>query len=246
MQKMALVLSDLHYNYHCEKYVSIATQLIKKLKPDYVIQCGDALDAGTISSYLQNPKITTRFVDEINAYNAQLDVWQKAMKHGSVFHQLQGNHSERLERYLAKNCREIHEIVRTVPELLRFKERNKKGKVKFVWHPLSNWKSCKIGDVYFHHGTYFDKNVAVTNLTRYPGIKFLQGHAHRYQCAAANGVWSVSLGHGSNAEKTAHICAPNQWQQAMAVVNFINGVGHFEPILVNDGEAVFRGQTIKG
>lgn len=244
MNVTALVISDLHYNYQCPKYVNIATKLIKQLKPDHVIQLGDALDAATISSYSQNPANENTFKKEIDAYNLQLDIWQSAMKKGSTFHQLEGNHSERLARFVAKNCREVHDIVKTVPELLKLKERCKSG-VKFIWHPLKVWDSCKIFDVYFHHGQYFDKNLATSNLDRY-NVKFVQGHSHRYAHAANGKIWSVSLGHGSIARKTAHIIAPNSWQNALGVVTFIDGKGHFEPILVNNGIACFRGKLIKG
>jgi dsDNA-binding SOS-regulon protein len=244
MNATALVLSDLHYPHQDPKYISIATQLIKQLKPDHVCQIGDALDAGSISSYLQDPASDNTFKKEIDLYNKQLDIWQKAMKKGSTFHQLEGNHSERLKRFLARNCREIHDIVKAVPELLRLKERSKSG-VKFVWHPLKVWDSCKIGDVYIHHGQYFDKNLAQSNLDRY-GVKFLQGHSHR-ACVASNGkIWSASLGHGSIASKTAHLHSPNTWQQAMGVVTIIEGKGHLEMILVNDGVACFRGKVIRG
>lgn len=107
MQATALCISDLHFCYASEAYLSITTQIIKLLKPDYVIGMGDAIDAGSISSYIQDPKITTRLWDEIEAYNKQLDVWQAAMKKGSVFHQLEGNHSDRANRFLAKNCRDL-------------------------------------------------------------------------------------------------------------------------------------------
>lgn len=246
MNKVAIVLSDLHYPYQDKKYISIATQLIRDLKPDYVIQCGDALDAGGISTYLQDPNKESRLIDEIKAYSDQLDIWQRMMKNGSEFHQLQGNHCQRLDRIIAKDCRAIHELVKTIPDLLGFKERNADGKVKFFWHPLKKWNSCKIHDVIIHHGVYFDTNLAVSNLKRYPGIKFLQGHAHRYMHAAANGVWSVSLGHGSDASKTAHVAAPHTWQQALGVITFVNGRGHFEPLIVQNGVAVFRGEQYKG
>ncbi len=244
MNATALVLSDLHYPYHSEEYISIATKLIKILKPDHVCQIGDALDAGGISSYIQDPSSDNTFKKEIDLYNKQLDIWQKSMKKGSTFHQLEGNHSQRLGRFIAKNCREIHDIVKTVPELLRLKERSKEG-VKFIWHPLKIWNSCRLGDVYIHHGQYFDKNLATSNLDRY-GVKFIQGHSHRFAMASNGKIWSVSLGHGSVSSKTAHISAPNSWQQAMGVITIINGKGHFEPILVNDGLACFRGKVIRG
>lgn len=240
----AIVLSDLHYPYHDPKYINIATKLIKLINPDHVIQVGDALDAGGISSYLTDPKYESRLMKEIELYNAQLDKWTSIMKRGSTFHQLCGNHSARLEKFIAKNCREIHEIIPTIPELLKVKERNK-GPVKFKWHPLNNWKSCKIGDAYIHHGVYYDKNLAMSNLTRY-GVKFIQGHSHRAGVEYDGKIWSVTLGHGSLSEKTAHIYGPNSWQQAMGIIWNNNGESHFEPIIINNGETCFRGQIIKG
>jgi len=244
MNCVAVVLSDLHYNYHDPKYINIATKLIKQLNPDHVIQGGDALDASGISSYLKPVDKEARLFHEIEAYNEQLDEWQSIMKKGSYFHQLEGNHSERLHRYVAKNCREIHEIIKPIPELLRLKERSKNG-VKFIWHPLNQWDSCQIGDVYFHHGTYFDKHIAVSNLTRY-GVKFVQFHAHRFAYASDGKIWSACLGHGSDPRKTAHIHAPNTWQQCIGVVTWVKGKGSLEPILISNGECVFRGKIITG
>lgn len=246
MDQVALCIADLHFNYASPAYLSVTTQLIKLLKPDYVIGMGDAVDAGSISSYLQDPRITTRLWDEIEAYNKQLDIWQSVMKKGSTFHQLEGNHSERASRFIAKNCREIHEIVKPFPELLKLKERSK-SHVKFVWHPLKVWDHCKIHDVVFHHGVYFDKNLAVSNLTRYSGTKFLQAHSHRYLTAYAGDLWCASIGHGSDARKTNHISGPCSWTMGLGIVNFHKGKGHLEPIIVtSDGIACFRGKFIKG
>lgn len=245
MKSTALLFSDLHFPYADKKYLSIGTQLIKKFKPDHVLQCGDALDFSGISTYLTHPKNESKIFAEIEAYNQQLDIWQSAMKKGSTFHQLEGNHTERIQRYVSKNCREIHEIVRPIPELLKFEQRSKSG-VKFIWHPLSKWDHCRIHDVIIHHGTFYDKNLAVSNLTRYQGVKFVQAHSHRYQTAYANGIWSATIGHGSMADKTNHIPGPCQWQQGMAFITFINGKGHFEPIIVQNGMAVFRGEQYKG
>jgi len=244
MNTTALILSDTHFPHHSKPYVNIATKIIKILKPDHVVSLGDSLDASGISSYLQDPAKSSRLIDEINMYNKQLDIWQAAMKKGSTFHQLEGNHSSRLGRFISKNCREIHELVRPIPELLRIKERSKSG-VNFKWHPLDNWKSCKLGDVYIHHGTYYDKHVAVNNLDRY-GVKFIQGHCHRYSMASNGKIWSVSLGHGSDAEKTMHIPGPCTWQNAMGILHVVKGVGHFEPILMFDNEVIWRGKIIKG
>lgn len=243
MIETALVIPDLHADKHDPKFISIVTQLIKNLRPQYVIQLGDAMDFSTISTYLTSADSKDCVMKDIDAYNKILDQWQSVMPKGSTFHQLEGNHCARAEKMLARNCRQMHQLFKPVHEMLRLKERSKSGK-KFIWHPLSNWKSCKIHDVVFHHGTYFDKNIATSNLQRY-GVKFIQGHSHRYAHASDGKVWSVSLGHGSIADKTNHIHAPNTWQQAIGVVTFIKGKGHFEPMLINNGEGVFRGKLYK-
>lgn len=245
MIETAVVIPDIHCDKHDAKFVNIATQLIRKLRPKYVIQCGDAMDLSTISTYLTAADSKDCVMKDIAAYNKILDQWQAAMPDGSVFHQLQGNHCVRAEKFLARNCRAMHQLFKPIPEMLRLKERSKSGK-KFVWHSYDKWDSCKIHDVIIHHGVFFDTAIAVSNLKRYPGIKFLQGHAHRYMHAAANGIWSVSLGHGSDASKTAHVAAPHAWQQALGVITFVNGKGHFEPLIVQNGVAVFRGEQYKG
>lgn len=246
MDAIIVAIPDLHYLYHDPRFISLTNKIIELTQPSHVVQGGDALDAGGISSYLQLVGKESRLFQEIESYNKQLDIWQRLMKKGSTFHQLQGNHEERLERYIAKNCRDIHELVKPLPELLRLKERSKedRGRVNFKWHKLDQWDSCKIGDVYLHHGVYFDKHVAVNNLSRYD-VKLVQFHAHRFSYASNGKIWSACLGHGSNAKKTMHIHAPSTWQQVIGVVTVINGSGSLEPILVNNGEAVFRGKKIK-
>lgn len=244
MIETALVIPDLHCDKHDKKFIRLVTQLIRNLKPNYVIQLGDAMDFSTISTYLNSADSQDCIMKDIAAYNLVLDEWQAAMMPGSAFHQLEGNHCERAGRYIARNCRAIHELVKPIPEMLKFKERSR-SKIKFYWHKYHEWDSCKIHDVNIFHGTYFDKHVAVNNLDRYKSMKTIQGHSHRFSYAADGKVWSVSLGHGSDAQKTAHIPAPNTWQQAIGVITFVKGKGHFEPILVTNGEGVFRGQTFK-
>jgi hypothetical protein len=245
MIETAVVIPDIHCDRQDAKFINIATQLIRKLRPKYVIQLGDAMDLSTISTYLTSADSTDCIMKDIAAYNKILDQWQAAMPDGCVFHQLEGNHCARAQKFLARNCRQMHKLFKPISEMLKLKERSKSGK-KFIWHPYDKWDSCKIYDVIFHHGTYFDKNLAVSNLTRYQCIKFVQGHSHRYQHAAANGFWSVSLGHGSEASKTAHIAAPNTWQQSLGVITFVDRRGHFEPLIVHNGMGVFRGEVYKG
>ncbi len=245
-----LVIPDLHFPYHDLKYVKVVTALIRILKVRHganfrgVIQLGDFGDFWQLSDYDRDPSRQANVLDDLLAYSAQLDLWEKELPEGASYYQLEGNHEDRLRRYIWRKAPDLLKLVKSFPEVLRFAERNKRGHVAFKWFPLSDWRGCKIGDTVFHHGHFYNKHVAVGNLDRYP-TKLVTGHTHRVQFASNGERWSASLGHGSNENDTSHNPVPANWQQAFGVFTSVNNVGSLEVVLVNDGVAAFRGEVLK-
>ncbi len=234
--KTYLVVPDLHVPFHDIQYLKIIAKVIEQVKPHGLIQLGDALDFFQISKYLSDPSRKTDIVDDILTYKEILGEWEALLPQATTILQLEGNHESRLTRYIWANARDIHKAVRSVPEMLGFK-----GKLK--WFPLSDWKACRIGDCVLHHGHFFNQHVGVGNLTRYP-TKLITGHTHRFQYVTNGERFSVTLGHGSNEEDTAHSPTPTGWQQAFALLHEIRGVTYLEPVLVVGGKAVLRGVVI--
>lgn len=169
--------------------------------------------------------------------------WAALLEDGCEYLQLEGNHEDRLRRYVWGNAREIAQMVYIVPEMLGFKELNKLRAVSFKWHPIGNYKSCRIGDTILHHGHFFNEHVAVNNLKRYPE-KLITGHTHRLQLAYYGDKWSCTLGHGSLEASTAHIPAPSGWCQAFGVLTEVRGECSLEVIPVNNGRCVLRGEQL--
>ena len=235
MIKRYLVVPDIHIPYHDVSFLALIPKIVKLAKITGIIQLGDALDFWQISSYDKNPLRKQTIADDMKIYNGILDQWGSLV---SEVRLLEGNHEDRLRRYVWAHARELTEVVKSVPEMLRLRER------KIKWHPIADWKSCQIGDCVLHHGHYFNAHVAVGNLTRYPK-KFITGHTHRFQYASNGERYSVTLGHGSNETETAHQPTPTGWQQAMGILVVVGGVTHFEPILVNRGRCVVYGQEVK-
>jgi hypothetical protein len=239
-----VVIPDIHAPYHDLKFLDAVAQAVVIVKPKGVIQLGDALDCWQISQYDKNPTRKSRIVDDIRTYNEILDVFEKIMPRGSQWIQLEGNHEDRLRRYMWKNAGAVVELCRDWPELLKFDQRNARRRVNFSWFPLDKWDACKIGDTTFHHGHFFSKHVAANNLNVYR-CNFIQGHTHRLQSVDDQDYFSVSLGHGSDPIATAHTPTPNPWKQAFGIYDVIDGKGHFTPVRFTDGTAVVRNKVVR-
>lgn len=239
--KRYLVIPDIHIPFHDPRYLRIISKVISTIKPDGVIQLGDALDFFQISRFEKDPERINTIFDDIAIYKEILNSWEKLLPKGGELHQLQGNHCERLTRYVWSQAREISRAVKPLPELLNLKSQ----KIKYRWHPLKNWTSCQIGDCVLHHGHYYNQHVAQANLTRYP-TKLITGHTHRFQYVSNGEKFSATLGHGSNEALTAHTPTPTGWQQAFGILTLINGVTYLEPILVTNGKALVYGDLITG
>lgn len=234
-----LILSDIHVPHHCVAYIALSMKLVKMIRPDGIIQLGDALDFWQISRFDKDPQRKQAIVEDAKIYSAILQEWASLLKPDGIIHQLCGNHEDRLRRYIWQNARELDGLVKTVPEMIGLKQLGIAAK----WHELSNWQSCRIGDCILHHGHYYNQHVAMGNLVRYPK-SLITGHTHRFQFVTNGDRFSASLGHGSNESHTAHQPTPTGWQQAMGLLTVVNGKSHLEPILVRDGECVLYGKKV--
>ncbi len=245
--KVWLVIPDLHFGFNDPKYCNLILKILKILAKDKrfagIINLGDFVDFWQISSYDKDPSRTETIHDDLMKYYVFLDKICEIMPANTEFHALEGNHEKRLHKYIAKHAPAVHQMVRSIPEVLDFKSRSKNGQW-FIWHPYDKWNSCKIGRTIFHHGFYFSEHVAMKNLKTYP-FNFVCGHTHRVQYVSDGTKFSCSLGHGSLPLKTMHLPIPSVWQQAVGV--FYEGA-HFDsldPILVSEGRCFFMGEYLE-
>ncbi len=238
--KTYVVVPDIHVPFHDPAFLSIVKKVAKIAKPDGFIQLGDALDFWQVSRFDKNPLRKQTLAEDGKIYHGILQEWAEIIPFGGVIHQLEGNHEDRLRRYIWANAKELAGLVQTVPQMIGLRDLG----VRTVWHDLSNYKSCQIGDALIHHGHYYNMHVAMGNLTRY-GKSLITGHTHRYQYVSNGERFSVTLGHGSNEYETAHQPTPTGWQQAMGLLHVIKGKTSLEPILVHDAYCIFRGRRIE-
>ena len=242
--KHYLVLPDLHFPEHCLKYLALIDKVIKIIKPNGIVQLGDALDFHQISRYDKDPSRKNTLGDDIALYNETLNRWSALLPKGGAVHLIEGNHCYRMQRYIAANARELFEICRPLPELLRLPQRNADGKHKWHWHSYNKWNSCRIGDCVLMHGFYYNQHATSTNLAKYK-MSTISGHTHRVSYATDGIHYAASLGHGSDEKNTMHQPTPSGWTQAFGILYEDDGKTSLEIITVKNGRCILHGQKIQ-
>ena len=216
------------------------------MQPAGVIQLGDALDCWQISTYDADPFRENNIADDIDVYQAIVEKWIALMPKGSTFHQLEGNHEFRLQRYVGRQAREIARLVPTMQELMGFGP-NKLNGVNLKWHPYQSWNSLVLGNTLVTHGFYFGKHVAMHNLAVYTPYNVICGHTHRFQEVIEKDRFSVTLGHASRAEDTMHTPTPTNWQQMLGILTiYPDGVNDLQRIRIHNGRAYINGNVLDG
>lgn len=123
-----LIIGDAHISEHDDlRRFKAMVKVIKKFKPNKILIIGDFLTMDCLSAWDKNKKKIMegkRFKNEIEKGNEALDIIQEEFK-GEVIY-LEGNHEERLERYL--DIQPTFDGVVNIPIQLKLAER----KIKWV------------------------------------------------------------------------------------------------------------------
>ncbi len=149
---------------------------MKDFKPDIVILGGDFLHLNYFSRWAEmkpNDLAGDKFKQDIIIANKILDKIDKFAAPKAEKYYLEGNHEERIRRFIEKfpYLAQVLDLQRE----LRLKERN------YKWVSYNNY--AKVGKLYFIHGHYTSKYHSNKHLQVY-GKNIRYGHVHDYQIAS--------------------------------------------------------------
>lgn len=186
-----VVAPDIHTPLHDEPSIKALLDFIKWFKPHRFVQLGDFCDFNSLSSYDLHK--TGEFVyleDELDAANALLDRFDKALPKKCEKFMVGGNHEDRYPAFLAK--------------WMFFPDRVSKSLRKFSesWGDEYNlskrkWKWCdyggyfKFGKLTYTHGWASGPSAPLDLSRRFPGQNVLAGHTHQhsvYGCLNEDGL----------------------------------------------------------
>jgi predicted phosphodiesterase len=161
-----LVCPDLHSPYHDVQAWELFLRARDAIKPDLIVIIGDFVDCYAISDYDQSPTRATRFESELHTANAELDRITDSTR---VIY-LEGNHEERLPRYLARKAPQLWELV-SMPTLLEMSRRG------WEWVPYKH--SVRLGKMTFTHDSDHCGVHALRNTMLDYRSNVCFGHTHR-------------------------------------------------------------------
>ncbi len=239
--KTVVILPDVHLDETVPKDYLPVKNFIRATKPDKIILLGDFMDVSALSGWDLDKKRkmeNRRWKKEIALANKELDFLQK---HCKEIVYIEGNHEDRVQRYLDKNP-EMEGLIE-VQEMLRLKERGIK------WVKMNDLYKC--GDMYFTHGMYTNKYCAQKHLSEL-GCNICFGHGHKTQTAFQNQsmakpVMSYQLGTLGDKAPDYMRNRPANWINQFAVMYVEPNHGNFNlyPINVIKGKFMWEGKIWK-
>lgn len=169
MNKNVFVIPDVHVPYHDKKAWSLCLSVVEEVKPDVVVVIGDFADFYSISTFDKDPSRNLNLKWEVACVNAELDRLCQAAGNSQVVF-LEGNHEDRLRRYLWKKAPELFGLTNT-RELFKIGERG--------------WKFIKYGDFYRRGRVTYVHDLGKSGLNALSqtldlcGGNVVFGHTHR-------------------------------------------------------------------
>lgn len=139
----ALILPDIHLPYHNKESLMISIAEGKKREADLVVINGDLADYYGLSKFHKDPR-ARRWVEEIKLQRKFFIFLRAQFPRARIIHKL-GNHDERYELYLARNCSEL-------VGLDTFDLRNVLELSNIAVELIGDKRPIKLGDLNLIHG----------------------------------------------------------------------------------------------
>lgn len=241
-----VVVSDTHAPYHDQKCVALCRKTIKVVKPTHVVYIGDWTDAYPVSSYPKSPSRKLRIEDEVDTSNDLLDTYQEAAPDAyHIF--VEGNHENRLKRYLTNQAPELFGICPSMRDLLRIDDRGMR------W--VDYGEHIKLGKVTFTHDVgRCGKNATMQSLADW-GESLVIGHTHRLGVSWAGTTsgserhFCMSVGWMGSYDKIDYrskALSKREWQHGFGMVDIApDGTGFPTPLPIVNGMVNVGGKLIR-
>ena len=225
-----MVIPDVHVPFQDDRSLNALEGYMADNRFDEVIYIGDLLDFGQISKFNQgSPKEEShKLSDDYKIAGKILDRHISLIRKNNrkaKFTLLEGNHEERIERWIAKNPQ--------VEDMIEVSVGLKLGERGINWvRSWSKGELYKIGKAYFIHGLYTNQYHSQKMVNNF-GVNIYYGHTHDHQSFSKvlkgkdKTIEGMSLGCICEYEQNWMQGKPNNWQQGFGVFHFDKDTGHY-------------------
>lgn len=162
-----LIVSDAHIPYHSPVWWDLLLQVGRALRPKHLVIIGDFGDFYAVSDHDKSAERANRFDEELEAVEKHLDELDALGATDKLY--IEGNHEDRLKRYLMKNPA-LSRVV-TTEKLLRLGERG--------WEFVPYKRHAQRGAIHYTHDVGSAGRNAVFRALDVYGHSVVTGHTHR-------------------------------------------------------------------
>lgn len=219
---------------------------LQDFKPDVFVSLGDFMDCAAVSRWSKDPSLVTGFKAELDYAERLLDEIEERTP-GARRIWIDGNHEDRVERYIRDRAPELHGLI-NIQSQLHLERRG--------WEYVPYKQSTRIGKLWLTHD--------VGTAGRYAAFKALDtfqspivtGHTHRLGYVVegdATGDSHVShmLGWLGDVEKIDYVHqqkAKKEWALGFGYgyITRPEGLAHLVPVPIVDGTCVVEGRVYDG
>jgi hypothetical protein len=183
MLEKHLFVGDFHCPDENKSAVRLLLRFIKDYRPDCVHVMGDFVNFTQVSRYPVDPHYTESFADELDDTRSLFTklVYAIRSSHKSCsIEWIEGNHEERLVKYLIRNASKLSTIEIEGEEILSIPHLFELKKLNVEWVPASETHIIK-GNVLVEHGDVARKFSGYTAraMLEKRNMSGLSGHTHR-------------------------------------------------------------------
>lgn len=253
-----LRLSDIHYPFHDERALEAAINYGIKKDPTILLLDGDIIDCMDCSDHERDPRLRTLEL-EMKMVGEEIMVFKSVFPKARIIWK-EGNHSARLQRYLARRAPELFGLpMMDVPGFITMVSGgstvDESGTRSWIPNPevmrgvewVTDKRTIRCGHIAFLHGHEFSGGGGI-NPARWlflrTGESAVCGHFHRISEHSETtlsrkqvGCWST----GCLSELTPKYMPNNKWQHGFAYVEVRqDGTFHVDNIRIIDGNIIGR------
>jgi UDP-2,3-diacylglucosamine pyrophosphatase LpxH len=173
---LEIFLSDIHFPFQDRPSWGLTLEVMKDLKPNLVFLGGDILDCYAVSKYDREPSRKLTLQQDLNYAYEELSKIRKAVGKEAEIVFLEGNHEQRLKKFLSSKAEEL-----SVLEALELRHLLKLDSLNIKW--IDNGTRTKIGKLWHLHGNEIaggGANIAKSKFDKL-GSNVIFGHHHKLQ-----------------------------------------------------------------
>jgi predicted phosphodiesterase len=233
--KKVVCINDVHVPFQNNKMIENFVRLIEEEQPDEIILNGDMVDFYDLSSFDKDPAREESLQDELDTLYRMLLVFRGACPNAKITY-VEGNHEDRLRRYLWKKATALQSLRSLKLEtLLKLDELGIELVKKYVVNGFT-----------FAHGKIVRQYSSYSAKAEYDarGCSGMSGHTHRMGsfCKTTSlgtfGWWENGCGCDLTPE---YVDEPN-WQNGFSVIYFDDNAFDVHQVYVNKGSFRFNGK----